>query len=98
MSPCATKHDPPHACLFQLFALLDLDRDSSISRAEWQHWGYLVAQARPHMRALALRILPEVKISASEYAARYRAAVKGLSPDEIKLVEQRLDFDADGGD
>ncbi|EER20339.1 hypothetical protein Pmar_PMAR010074 [Perkinsus marinus ATCC 50983] len=79
-----------------LFALLDLDRDSSISRAEWQHWGYLVAQARPHMRALALRILPEVKISASEYAARYRAAVKGLSPDEIKLVEQRLDFDADG--
>ncbi|KAF4730414.1 26S proteasome non-ATPase regulatory subunit 8, partial [Perkinsus olseni] len=57
-----------------LFTLLDLDRNGSISRPEWQQWGYLVARARPQMRALALRILPEIKISAGEYAEKYRAA------------------------
>ncbi|KAF4659792.1 26S proteasome non-ATPase regulatory subunit 8, partial [Perkinsus olseni] len=79
-----------------LFTLLDLDRNGSISRPEWQQWGYLVAQARPHMRALALRILPEIKISAGEYAEKYRAAVKELPSDEVELIEKRLDFDGDG--
>ncbi|KAF4691562.1 26S proteasome non-ATPase regulatory subunit 8 [Perkinsus olseni] len=80
----------------KLFTLLDLDRNGSISRPEWQQWGYLVAQARPHMRALALRILPEIKISAGEYAEKYRAAVKELPSDEVELIEKRLDFDGDG--
>ncbi|KAF4677043.1 26S proteasome non-ATPase regulatory subunit 8, partial [Perkinsus chesapeaki] len=80
----------------KLFTLLDLDRSGSIGRPEWQHWGYLVAQARPHMRALALGISPEVKMSAAEYAKKYRSAIESYLPDEVHLIEKHLDFDGDG--